>query len=146
MAHYAKLGLNSKVLGVHAVDDKDCLDADGVEDEEVGRVFLERLHHWPFWKQTSRNTRRGKHYTDETLSADQSKALRGNYAGQGMIYDDDNDLFIEKKPYASWVLNTTTVRWQSPIGDAPAVTAEQLAANSFYAWNEDTQAWDLTTL
>ena len=40
MAHYAKLGANNKVIGVHVVNDSDCLNADGIEDEEVGRQFL----------------------------------------------------------------------------------------------------------
>ena len=52
--------------------------------------------------------------------------LRGNYAGIGMTYDEDNDIFIGKKPYASWTLNVAEARWQSPIGDAPALPeAEQ---------------------
>ena len=50
MAHYAKLGANNKVIGVHVVNDSDCINADGVEDEEVGRQFLERIHNWPLWK------------------------------------------------------------------------------------------------
>ena len=50
MAHYAKLGANNKVIAVHVVNDKDCQNADGVEDEEVGRQFLERIHSWPFGK------------------------------------------------------------------------------------------------
>ena len=50
MAHYAKLGANNKVIAVHVVADKDCQNADGVEDEEVGRQFLERIHSWPLWK------------------------------------------------------------------------------------------------
>ena len=29
MAHYAKLGINSKVIAVHVVADKDCQNADG---------------------------------------------------------------------------------------------------------------------
>ena len=101
MAHYAKLGANNKVIGVHVVNDSDCLNADGIEDEEVGRQFLERLHNWPLWKKTSYNTQSNKH-----SSGDDSKALRGNYAGIGYIYDDDNDLFLPKKPHSSWVLNT----------------------------------------
>ena len=44
MAHYAKLGANNKVIGVHVVNDSDCQNASGVEDEEVGRQFLERIH------------------------------------------------------------------------------------------------------
>ena len=44
MAHYAKLGANNKVIAVHVVADSDCQNADGIEDEEVGRQFLERIH------------------------------------------------------------------------------------------------------
>jgi len=120
MAHFAKLGANNKVIAVHVVNNSDCLNADGVEDEEVGRQFLERIHHWPLWKKTSYNTHNNTHN-----SGDNSKALRGNYAGIGMTYDEDNDIFIPKKPYASWVLNTSEARWQSPVGDAPALSAEE---------------------
>ena len=55
MAHYAKLGINSKVINVEVVANSDCQNADGVEDEEVGRQFLERIHNWPLWKKTSYN-------------------------------------------------------------------------------------------
>ena len=136
MAHFAKLGINSKVIGVHAVDNKDLLNADGVEDEEVGRQFLENIHNWPLWKKTSYNTAGGKH-----SSGDDSKAFRGNYAGIGMTYDEDNDIFIGKKPYTSWVLNTSEARWQSPIGDAPELSEEESETHK-YNWNETNQTWD----
>jgi hypothetical protein len=43
-----------------------------------------------------------------------------------MTYDEDNDIFISKKPYASWVLDVPSASWKSPIGDAPALPeAEQ---------------------
>ena len=144
MAHYAKLGINSKVIAVHVVADKDCQNADGIKDEEVGRQFLENIHNWPLWKKTSYNTYGNKH-----KSGDDSKAFRGNYAGIGMTYDEDNDIFIGKKPYASWVLNTAEARWQSPIGDAPDLTAEQTEQNEAlthhwqYKWNEADQSWDI---
>ena len=60
MAHYAKLGINSKVIAVHVVADKDCQNADGIEDEEVGRQFLERIHNYPLWVKTSYNTQGGQ--------------------------------------------------------------------------------------
>ena len=135
MAHFAKLGANNKVIAVHVVNDSDCLNADGIEDEEVGRQFLERIHHWPLWKKTSYNTKNNTH-----SSGDNSKALRGNYAGIGMSYDEDNDIFIPKKPYASWTLNTSEARWQSPIGDAPDLGAE--VNTHYYEWNEAGQTWD----
>ena len=136
MAHYAKLGINSKVIAVHVVADKDCKNADGIEDEEVGRQFLENIFNWPLWKKTSYNTSRNKH-----TSGDDSKAFRGNYAGIGMIYDEDNNIFITKKPYTSWVLDTATASWESPIGAAPEITEEERGSYN-YEWNEDTGAWD----
>ena len=136
MAHFAKLGINSKVIGVHVVDNKDLHNADGVEEEEIGRQYLERIHHWPLWKQTSYNTRHNKH-----SSGDNSKAFRGNYAGIGMFYDEDNDIFIPKKPYASWVLNTEEARWQSPVGDSPALEESEMLTHE-YQWDEDNGSWN----
>ena len=142
MAHYAKLGINSKVIAVHVVSDSDCLNASGVEDEEVGRQFMERIHNWPLWKKTSYNTSGGQHKNGGT-------PLRGNYAGIGMTYDEDNDIFISKKPYASWVLDVPSASWKSPIGDAPELTQEQKDQNTAnthrwsYTWNEAGQSWDL---
>ena len=145
MAHFAKLGSNSKIIQVLTLNNKDMLNADGVEDESVGQQYLERHNNWPalMWIQTSYNTSGGKHN-----SGDDSKALRGNYAGIGHIWDEDNNIFYPKKPYASWVLDVPTASWKSPIGDAPALTAEQQAdpSNSYhYDWNEDGQSWDLVT-
>ena len=141
MAHFAKLGSNSKVIQVLTLNNGDMLNADGVEDESVGQQYLERHNNWPaqMWIQTSYNTSGGTHNSGGT-------ALRGNYAGIGYIWDEDNNLFYRKKPYASWVLNTTTATWHSPIGDAPDdLTDEEKAANTHYVWNEGTGAWDKTT-
>ena len=141
MAHFAKISDTSKVLSVLTLDNKDMLNADGVEDETVGQQYLERHNNWPAerWIQTSYNTSGGTHSLDGT-------ALRGNYAGIGYTWDEDNNIFYGKKPYASWVLNTTTASWHSPIGDAPDdLTDEEKAANTHYVWNEGTGAWDKTT-
>jgi hypothetical protein len=147
MAHFAKIGMNGKVIAVLTMGNGDMLNADGVEDEKVGQQYLERHNNWPapMWIQTSYNTSGNTH-----SSGDNSKALRGNYAGIGYEWDEDNNIFWPKKPYASWVKNTTTASWDSPIGDAPALTAEQQAQNDAathrwrYAWNESGQSWDLT--
>ena len=145
MAHFAKLGANSKVIQVLTLDNKDMLNADGVEDESVGQQYLETHNNWPaqMWIQTSYNTHGNQHSNGGT-------PLRGNYAGIGYEWDEDNQIFWPKKPYASWVKDTTTANWKSPIGDAPALTAEQEAQNTAethewnYVWNEDNQSWDLT--
>ena len=145
MAHFAKLGANSKVIQVLTLNNGDMLNADGVEDETVGQQYLERHNNWPaqMWIQTSYNTAAGTHKLGGT-------PLRGNYAGIGYIWDEDNNIFYSKKPYPSWVLNTTTATWHSPIGDAPELTDEQKAQNTAdthrwdYVWNEGGQSWDLT--
>ena len=143
MAHFAKVSLNSKVISVLTLNNADMLNADGVEDESVGQQYLELHNNWPaqMWIQTSYNTSVGKH-----KSGDDSKALRGNYAGIGHIWDEDNNIFYVKKPYASWVLNTTDAQWHSPIGDAPDdLTDEEKAASTRYVWNEDNKSWDKET-
>ena len=147
MAHFAKLGSNGKVIQVLTLNNSDMLNADGVEDESVGQQYLETHNNWPaqMWIQTSYNTSGGTH-----SSGDNSKAFRGNYAGIGYTWDEDDQIFWPKKPYASWVKNTTTASWDSPIGDAPALTAEQESQNTAdthrwgYVWNEANTTWDLT--
>ena len=147
MAHFAKLGVNGKVIQVLTMDNDKMLNADGVEDEAVGQQWLERHNNWPaqMWIQTSYNTYQNKH-----RSGDDSKAFRGNYAGIGYEWDEYNNIFWPKSPYQSWVKNTTDARWQSPIGDAPELTAEQTSQNEanthswVYNWNEANQSWDLT--
>ena len=127
------------------------LNADGIEDESVGQQYLETHNNWPaqMWIQTSYNTSGNQH-------KDGGTPLRGNYAGIGYTWDEDDQIFWPKKPYASWVKNMTTASWDSPIGDAPALTAEQTSQNTpadentpathswSYVWNEANTTWDLT--
>ena len=87
------------------------------------------------WIQTSYNTRGGVHYNQETgePSADQSKALRKNYAGVGFTYNGALDAFIPPQPYISWTLNESTCLWQAP---EPMPTDDKM-----YQWDEETQNW-----
>jgi len=120
MSHYAQLDENNVVVFViHAK-------SDGKEDEFTAQTGQT-------WKQTSYNTRGGVHYTDGEPSADQTKALRFNYAGVGFTYDADRDAFIPPKPFESWVLDEATCLWQAPI-DYPADGGE-------YTWDEETGDW-----
>jgi hypothetical protein len=145
MAHFAKLGANGKVIQVLTLDNKDMLNADGVEDETVGQQYLETHNNWPaqMWIQTSYNTASNQHKLG-------GAPLRGNYAGIGYEWDEDNQIFWPKKPYTSWVKHIESASWKSPIGDAPALTAEQQSQNDAgthswsYIWNESGQSWDLT--
>jgi len=154
MAHFAKLGINGKVIAVHSLDNNKLLNADSVEDETVGQQELERIHGWPsaLWIKTSYNTRGGKHYTDGVESADQSGALRGNYAGIGYTFNEDENIFWSKQPHVSWSKNTSTAAWDSPI-TYPSVTddgQDPVVFTYFITWNEvgyqadNTKGWEAT--
>jgi hypothetical protein len=144
MAHFAKLGENEKVIAVLTLNNSDMLNASGVEDETVGQQYLERHNNWPahLWIQTSYNTFGNQHNKGKT-------PFRGNYAGIGYTWDANDQIFWPKKPYDSWVKHIPTASWKSPIGDAPALTEEQIAQNKAnthrwcYNWNEANQSWKL---
>ena len=142
MAHFAKISETNEVLNVVVIDNSNMLNADGIQNETVGKQYLETTDNWPaaLWIQTSYNTLLGKHFTTERLeSEDQSKALRGNFAVMGSIWDAENNIFLPQKPFPSWIKNVSEARWQSPIGDPPEITEEQTMC--FYDWNEETQSW-----
>ena len=121
MAHYAKVadGIVQQVI---------------VAEPEFFDTFVDSSPGQ--WIQTSYNTRGGVHYDPNTNepSADQSKALRKNYAGIGYSYDAQRDAFIPPKPYASWVLDEQTCLWNAPV---PYPTD-----GGRYTWNEANQTWD----
>jgi hypothetical protein len=120
MAHFAKV--NSGVVEQVIVAEPEFFDT--FVDSSPGQ-----------WIQTSYNTRGGVHYNPETgePSADQSKALRKNYAGLGYSYDAAKDAFIPPKPYASWTLNEDTCLWEAPVAYPDD--------GGSYTWNEDTTSW-----
>ena len=137
MAHFAKLGINSKVIGVEVVADADCQNADGVEDETVGIQFLENIHGWPLWKRTSYNTTANTHKLGGT-------PFRKNYAGIGHTYDEDRDAFIPPKPYASWVLNETTCIWGAPVTYPTVQEYGDPVKNYDISWDEANTRWIAT--
>jgi len=152
MAHFAKLGVNGKVIAVHGLDNDQMLNADGAEDESVGQQRLQEIHGWPaqMWIKTSYNTRQNKYWNADATEGDQSKKLRGNYAGIGYTYDDVNDIFWPIQPHASWTKNLTTADWDSPIA-YPSVTddgQDPVVFRYVITWNEagyqadNTKGWE----
>ena len=118
MAHFAKIGLNSKVIEVQVVSNEILKDSNGIEQEVNGIDFLTKLTGYPVWKQTSYNAN-----------------FRKNFAGIGMTYDEDRDAFIHKKPFNSWILNEDTCLWNAPVSYPED--------NNNYNWNEQTISWDI---
>ena len=125
MSHFAKLDENNIVTFVTVGRQED----DGKEVELTERTG-------DVYKQTSDNTRGGVHYNPETgePSADQSKALRFNYAGISFTYDEERDAFIAPKPYDSWVLDEETCTWEAPV--------PYPEDGNDYTWNEESQTWE----
>lgn len=115
MAHFAQLDENNVVTQVIVVHNNDCLDADGNESEAVGAAFCQSLLGGT-WKQTSYNGN-----------------IRKNYAGIGYTYNPSIDAFVPPQPFASWVLNNDTAKWEAPV---PMPTD-----NKRYSWDEEQQNW-----
>ena len=126
MAHFAKIGLNSKVMEVLVVHNNELLDSNGDEQEVNGITFLTNTTGWAIWKQTSYNTHGGVHSNGGT-------PIRKNYAGISHTYDADRDAFYAPKPYPSWTLNEDTCIWEAPT---PYPDDDQ-----HYTWNEETCLW-----
>ncbi len=148
MGHWARIDNNNVVQEVIVITETE-LDTGNWGDKSK-------------WIKTSYNTIGGKHYVAKDhqdfteLSLDQSKALRGRFAGPGFIYDTVNDIFYDplEQPAVSWTLNTTTAHYEPPL-TCPDFTSEQLTKIENkekmyrYVWNEslyqsdNTKGWEL---
>ena len=127
MAHFAQLDDNNVVTQVIVVSNDDTSDSNGVETESIGVAFCQKLLGADTnWKQTSYNSN-----------------MRGNYAGIGYTYMENvatlgvgsTDVFISQQPYASWTISASAAQWEAPITQ-PTLTDEQVAAMSYYTWDE----------
>jgi len=58
--------------------------------------------------------------------------IRGTYAGKGMSYNANEDIFITPQPYPSW--HRVGSFWEAPI---------PMPTDGRYSWNEETLAWDV---
>ena len=136
MAHFAQLDSNNVVTQVIVVSNDDTSDSNGVETESIGVAFCQKLLGADTnWKQTSYNNN-----------------MRGNYAGIGYTYMSNvatlgvgsTDVFIPQQPHASWTISTTAAQWEAPITQ-PTLTDDQIAARSYYTWDESAYQADNTT-
>ena len=119
MAYFAKLGTGNIVEQVISINNSVITDANGVEQEQLGVDFINKLYNTrDVWKKTSYNNN-----------------IRKNFAGIGYSYDQTRDAFIAPKPFNSWILNENTCRWESPV--------PYPQDNNRYNWNEQNQSWDL---
>jgi hypothetical protein len=125
MAYFAKLGTGNIVENVISINNAVITDANGVEQEQLGLDFINKLYNTrDVWKQTSYNNN-----------------FRKNYAGIGFQYDQTRDAFIPPKPFNSWILDEDTCNWNAPV-DMPTTELED---NQYYSWNESIINWEIKT-
>lgn len=108
MAHFAEIDDTNTVVRVLVTDNND------PNGDEGAQWLVDNLG--GTWVKTSYNGN-----------------IRKNYAGIGYTYDEALDAFVAPKPYASWILNEDTARWEAPT---PYPTDGIL-----YTWDEDKLAW-----
>ena len=113
MAHFAEI-TNGIVVRATVVNNEDTA-LDGVEDGAIGAAFCHNLLGGA-WVQTSYNNN-----------------IRKNYAGIGFTYDTERDAFIAPQPYASWILDEATCRWQAPV--------PMPSEGGPWTWDEETLSW-----
>lgn len=120
MAHYAFLDENNIVTEVIV----------GINENELIEGLTPEIWYQNFRNQkcirTSYNTLRNNHLTGGI-------PFRGNYAGIGFYYDDENDIFIRPKPFESWILNLQICDWIAPV--------EYPQDDKDYYWDENAQNW-----
>lgn len=114
MGHWAEINDENVVLRVIVADD----DAEEWLIENLGGR----------WLRTSYNTRAGNHVNGGI-------AFRKNFAGIGMIYDEQRDAFIDEKPFPSWILDEETCTWKPPI-ERP-----EMRTDGIFKWDEDSENW-----
>lgn len=116
MAHFAEIDENNIVVRVLVVDDNNAANGQEYLANELGLGGT--------WLQTSYNTSQNQHPN--------GKPLRGNYAGLGFLYNQELDIFIAPKPFASWSIDETTATWVAPIA---------MPSEGAWEWDENSQEW-----
>ena len=109
MAHYAYLDSNSIVVTVTVGKD---------ETELINGLDTETYY------------AQGTPYTVKRTSYNNN--IRKNYAGIGYTYDTVRDAFIAPQPFASWVLDEATCKWEAPVA---------MPSAGFWMWDEATLSW-----
>jgi len=114
MAHYAKIDENNVVRKVVVVPD---------EQEHRGQEYLNEIGLDGTWIQTSFN-----------------KKTRNTFAAKGRIYDPEKDIFLDPKPYESWILNEDLL-WIAPVSEPDYDSETQMID-----WDESELSWKITDI
>jgi len=124
MASFAQLNSDNHVINVIKIpNDGDILDSEGNENEALGISKCKSLFGLDTnWKQTW--------YGDPTKARFRGAIVDGEYIPA-------HDVYTKRKPYNSWVLNTTTYEWESPTAQPARITATP----EEWIWDESSTSW-----
>ena len=153
MAHFAKLDENNVVIDVIKVGNGD-VDANGGDFSEQAEQWVNNTFKGTF-KQTSYNSNNGKYMVptvtetnpDGTVNArsfeereGDPRCKRHSYAQVGGEYRPAEDVFVGKKPFDSWVLDTSEWNYKAPAS-YPTVLTYGDDAPYLIVWDEDNLRW-----
>ena len=137
MAHFAKIGIDNIVLETSKVNNKDCMDEEGVFSESRGIDILIELTGHESWVRCSFNTRGGVNINTREGVTDENREppLRKNFPSAGWKYCSDLDAFFEPEyeGFPSWKVNPDTGLREAPI----PYPKDSLR----YTWDEKSQSW-----
>lgn len=121
MAYFAQLNENNEVLQVIVVEDRECLNNEGVRSEEIGINFCQSLFGGT-WVETF---------------DDRSKRI--NFAGIGMVYFPEHDAFMPNDRLYPWYEIGPDGRWRRPPGvndlTGEPFTHDELCYIGYYSRN-----------
>lgn len=124
MANFALLNLDNVIINIIEVDNKDILDSNGKESEDIGINFCNSIIPGK-WMQVFNNT----------------KSIK-NTPSIGSLYDKQRNAFIDPKPYPSWIFNEETCQWQSPVPNKyEEYLKEYGKIGASTSWDETNQKW-----
>lgn len=117
MAHFCELDRNNLILQTVVINNAVVDNLNFPESEKPGIEFCQSLYgSSTVWLQTSING-----------------SFRRCYGAPGYSYMPQYDIFIEPKPYPSWIFDPVTKNWVPPI-------AMPTDGNAYY-WNENYHSW-----
>jgi len=124
MAHFAEIDKDGLVLRVVVACNQDIANNGGEKSEEAGEFFkriVKLSDNGVKWIQTSFNNN-----------------FRKQYAAKGFTYNKEADVFVSKKPYNSWSLDSN-YDWQPPV-IKPTFGPENIEFHTI-EWNEQNLRW-----
>jgi len=136
MGHFAELDKDNKVLRVLTACNQDIAN-NGGELSEQAALHFQSLNKFSEggvkWIQSSYNGN-----------------FRFRGASIGDIYNEEFNVFLDPKPFSSWILNHTTWLWEAPVLKPITYINSPEGQNppiqDVYDWDEANQTWIIRQL